>query len=412
MALAEDVSSPGGFTGTGNSPASITTSSFSPPAASLVVALVSGESSAGAMAATVSDNSGLITHTWRQVAAATGGPWGGLATVWISYIAAAPGSITVTANFTGLGGGRLLDVRVITGADPTQNVSQGWAAAYTTLGITTGAQTLNTTVSGSMVYGLSNCPNMQVTGTRWDTNTTLLTTDGNTTDNTEAISWKQTSVTGSTGSVVRGVTWASSGAAGNVASFEIMPSGFTPGSPTIPTFIDGSVPHASDLNTINTNISNLFKILQGGVRYQAYAAGGQGPRKPICVLTCANPTITIGTGGNNVVTFDTALVNSDNSWSPMNNVFLVGRTGGLWRFHFAAQIVGQATVGEIEAAILFNGVTYPTNVVASTNANGTAIGVSATVQVSGGGFVLFQLNSPTSSGTIGFATAVGEWLSP
>lgn len=413
MTLAEDPSSPGGFTGTGNG-TTISTTSFTPPAASLVVALVAGETSTGTCAVTVTDNSGLANRTWRQMAVANGGPLGGMSAVWVAYFRSAPSSaMTVTATYTGLGGGRLLDVRVITGADTTQNVSQGWAANYgTAQGVTTGAIVFNTTVSSSAVYGISSCSTIASSATRWSAAVTLLTTHTNTDDNTEAASWKMTSLTGTPGSTTGGALWGSSSSAGNVVAFEIMPVGTTPGAPAIPTFVDGTVPHASDLNSINTNLTNLFTILQGGVRWQPYQAGAKGPTKPISVLICSSPTDTIGTGGSNYVHWDTALTNTDNSWSPLNNIYAVARTAGLWRFHFTAQIVGQATVGEVEAAILLNGATYPTNVVASTNANGTSIGVSATMQMSGGSFVNFQINSPTSAGTLGFVTAVAEWLSP
>lgn len=411
MALAESGTTPGAFSGTGSG-TSIATTTFTPPAGSLVVALVSGEKSTGLVGITVADNSGLTNRTWRQMAIASGGTYGGSAAVWLAYFPSAPAAaMKVTATFTGLTGGRFLDVRVITGADPTQLAAQGWSARYTGTGPTTGNIKVNTTAAGSLVYGLANSPQVATTGVALDATTTVINSHSNTTDAATAVSWRQTNPTTTllTGHFY-GLLWSGTGSStahGNLAAFEVMPLGATPGAPTIPTFVDGTVPHAADLGAINTNITNLYKVLQSGVRWQPYQAGAQGPRKPMCVLTVANPTFSIGTGGGNNIHWDTALINSDNSWSAMNDIFLVCRTPGLWRVALTAQILGQATVGEVEGVIQFNSTT-----IASGNGNGNAITASSTVQVPAGNYFSFQINSPTSAGTLGFATVVMEWLSP
>lgn len=409
MALAESGTTPGVFTGTGTT-TTIATTTFTPPAASLVVALVSGEKSTSAVGITVTDNSGLTNRTWRQMASATGGNFGGGAAVWVAYFPTAPAAaMKVTATFTNLTGGRFLDVRVITGADPTQLGAQGWAARYTGAGPSTGNIAVTTTAAGSLIYGISNSPQVATSLTAYDSNTTLLNSHSNTTDGATAVSWKESAATTSLGTHFYGGLWSGTGSStahGNLAAFEVMPLGATPGAPTIPTFVDGSVPHASDLGTINTNITNLYKLLQGGIRWQPYKAGAQGPRKPMCVLTVNNPTFSIGTGGGNIVHWDTALINTDNGWSAMNDSFVVCRTGGLWRVNMTAQIVGQASVAEVEGVIVFVG-----NTIASANANGQAINVNATVQVPAGNFFQFQLNS-TVAGTVGSAAVALEWLSP
>lgn len=407
MALAEDASSPGAFSASGSG-ASISTTAFSPPAGSLVIALVAVEKSGVGTTAIVSDSNG---NQLGKVVTAKGGPWSGIVSIWALYYTSAPGSITVSTAFAGgTFGGRFMDVRVITGADPIQYVSQGWAAAYGTQGTTTGAISLTTTQSSSMVYGISSSPTAQVSSTAWDANTTKLVSHDNTTDVTEAVSWKQTSLTGTPGTVVRGVIWGSS-QAGNVAAFEIVPLGTSPGAPTMPTFTDGSIPHASDIGVVNTNITNLHKLTQGGVRWAPYVPGAKGPTKPMCLVTCASPTDTLSAGVNTLIHFDTALINTDHGWDAMNNPFIVMRTAGLWRVDFTVQVVGQASVGKLEAAILYNGLSYSTNVLASCNVLGTAVSVSATVQASGGSFFDFYATAAVA-GTLGYATAVAEWLSP
>jgi hypothetical protein len=143
MAIAEDASSPATVTAAASSSA-LTTASFSPPAGSLLIALASFGPLSGTCTLSVSDSG---SHTWtlgkRQNA--TGVP---TSEVWWTYLASAPGSITVTATPTNGGAGQLLTVRVLTGCSPTQTGATGSTSGVTpTVSVTT-------TQAGSWVYGV------------------------------------------------------------------------------------------------------------------------------------------------------------------------------------------------------------------------------------------------------------------
>jgi hypothetical protein len=276
LAITEDASTPTGKTGTGTS-RTITSNAFSPPPIdSRLVALISGEWSDGTVSATVEDT-GL--HVWELVSLATGDDNGGMTAIYTTYMDAAPGSITVTARFTGLGGGRLLDVRVLNGTDPSQSPATGWAGVRTSSSVNNARGSITTTVAGSVVYGVSNDPIQQNTFTAV-AGTTALTQHSNAVDETNATSWKTgATVTPATGVLVGGL-WTSA-SAGNISIFEVIPTGSVDTSPTMPTFVDGTVVTAADLNSIGINIANLYDISQGGVRYSPYVAGGKGPTKPL-----------------------------------------------------------------------------------------------------------------------------------
>ena len=212
--ITEDASTPAVVTGTGTG--NITTASFSPPTNSLLVAIVAGGfNSGGSTSATVSDTAG---HTWTSGVSAN---TFGLAQISYTYLTSAPGSITVTASYTHLGGGRLLAVRVLNGA----RASQSGAASATSLtsGSTSAAVTITTTTSGSQVYGVSYDASTNSVFTA-NGSTTIVNNFNDVTDTVTLAAWKATVVTGSPGSTVLGGTYSASAGGDNVA-FEVLPAG-------------------------------------------------------------------------------------------------------------------------------------------------------------------------------------------
>lgn len=220
MAIAEDASTPAVATGTGTG--TITTAAFSPPAGALLVALVGGGwSSTATMTATVSDS---VSGSWTTgpTVANTNASDHGFVGVYFRYLSSAPGSMTVSAAFTGLSGGRLLAVRVLTGAASNQT-GAGTGTLMNTTGSTTGTVSVTTTVAGSVVYGVADDSQTNSAYTVNAATSILSGGDFNdTTDTVRLVAWKATSATGTPGATTLGGTWAVAGIS-STAALEILP---------------------------------------------------------------------------------------------------------------------------------------------------------------------------------------------
>lgn len=231
MAITEDVSTPLPVTGsdagsTTPTTKTITSASFSPPARSLLVALVGGGWGNGAaMAATVTDSAG---GTWTAAVSAVGTSTAarGVAAVFYQYLSSAPGAITVTTSITNTCAGRFLAVRVLNGAASSQ-ASSGTGTLVGLVGTTNPTVSVTTTVAGSVVYGviddcgtnLAPTPNAQ----------TVFLPNGNfndVIDSIDIVAWKSAAATGVTGATTFGGTYPSANKT-NIAALEIVPAVIT-----------------------------------------------------------------------------------------------------------------------------------------------------------------------------------------
>ena len=224
MAITEDASTPSPATGSdaGSSTPStrtVTSASFSPPANSLMVALVGGGWGNGsAMAASVTDS---VSGSWTAGPAAVGSSGAkGIAAIFYRYLSSAPGSMTVTASITNTCGGRFLAVRVLNGAASTQT-GAGSSTAVNSTATTSGTVSVTTTVTGSQVYGMADDCGINATYTA-NGSTTIISDFNDTADTVRLVGWKATSTTGSPGATTLGGTWGSS-TTNNIAALEILP---------------------------------------------------------------------------------------------------------------------------------------------------------------------------------------------
>ena len=149
MALAIDASTPAIFGQAGST--SVTSNSFSPPAGSLLVVLVGHCGFATLSAFTMTDS--LASHLgWSNPVAAAQSNHE-YAQIWIASVGAAPGSMTVTANWTGTTSySDSITVLVLTGAANNQagaahNTATSSTAALASCGVTT-------TAAGSWCFGI------------------------------------------------------------------------------------------------------------------------------------------------------------------------------------------------------------------------------------------------------------------
>jgi hypothetical protein len=229
VAIAEDASTPAVATNTGAG--TIVTASFSPPANSLLVALVGGGwGSTQPPTASLTDS---VAGSWTTAATAnpTTGTAGGIAKIFYRYLSSAPGSMTVTASYTNLSGGRFIAVRVINGANSVQT-SSGTGTTVHVAASTDATIAVTTTVTGSVVYGITDCPSTNTAFTPNGSTSFLSSGDFNdATDTIEITAWKASSATGSPGSTTLGGTYGTV-LLSNIAAFEVVPLAVTTVSPT------------------------------------------------------------------------------------------------------------------------------------------------------------------------------------
>ncbi|MGH7748084.1 MAG: hypothetical protein ACREQ5_25500, partial [Candidatus Dormibacteria bacterium] len=215
MAITEDATTPAVVNSSGVVSTRVT-GSFSPPANSLLIALVACYSSGSNGAITVTDSGG---HTWTKSVESIGHT---TVAIWQCQLTTAPGSITVTAHYSNNAGDEYLAVRVLNGAGTSQT-GAGTAVHLVTSATTADTYSLTTTQTGSVVYGITD--NWATTDSITPNAATTLLTGSDFTDTPNGayiVCWKSTSATGTPGATTFGGTWAAAVTDGNVA-LEILP---------------------------------------------------------------------------------------------------------------------------------------------------------------------------------------------
>jgi hypothetical protein len=174
----------------------------------------------GANNITVSDSG---SHSWTTAGKANNvlsSGSGGIAGMFYTYLAAAPGSITVSANFTDVGGATFLAVLVLTGAGATQ--SSGVTSVSNTATTTSGEISVTTTTTGSVVFGISHDVDSSTTFAPLSGTTQIGSTFAPSGDATIA-TWQSTSATTTPGTATYGGTWGSGSADGGAVALEVVP---------------------------------------------------------------------------------------------------------------------------------------------------------------------------------------------
>jgi hypothetical protein len=123
-------------------------------------------------------------------------------------------------------------------------------------------------------------------------------------------------------------------------------------SPVLPSFTDGTLVHQGDLNALAQNLTNLYNHNQGGFRTQ----------RP-CVIAQTTTGQTINTGKDTILTFQQALVNTDNMWIPSVTDRITVRTAGIY-WIFSQGRWPTFSSGFVSTSTLVNG-TSVTNAVAT-----------------------------------------------
>lgn len=383
MSISEDASTPAIASGSGNSPASITTAAFSPPAGSLLVALVAGGYGTVSVSCSVTDsNSG----TWTQAGQGAGqvGTYYGLAAVYYQYVASGATNMTVTASFTGLSGGRFLAVRVLTGAAPAQNsTTKGGTVVTGTANLTV---TINTTMGNSYIYGAVNDVTNNDTLTAANSGVTIIGSPFNdpAPDAISSAAVRTTSATTTPGSVTFGVNDSSHG--GQIAYMEIQPA--IKSVPSLRTWTTGEVVTATEMIT---NVQTPINFLLA---------------PPRAVITSTSGlTVASGTPPSLINTWNQAISDSDGMWTNGNS--LTCFTPGRYRLTLYVHYPYSSTAGEYMVGINYNGSgtwgSSGTKLAEDTRTGSvsTALGTSAEISIeqylNAGDFVTFYTAQTTGA---------------
>lgn len=118
---------------------------------------------------------------------------------------------------------------------------------------------------------------------------------------------------------------------------------------TLPTFRDGVLTTAANLNALSANVANLYTV----------AAGGATLRKPSCVVRVTG-TIALATGADVVITWGTADVDNDLMYNSGTPTFLTVNTAGVWKLDLITGTNG-AYGDSLSTHLMVNGTTASTN---------------------------------------------------
>lgn len=179
--------------------------------------------------------------------------------------------------------------------------------------------------------------------------------------------------------------------------------------PAIPAFTDGTVVHATDLNAISSNLTNLYTYGQASFNSQ----------KP-CALVRQTSTQAIANNTNVQMNFQAVSVNTDNMWTASNPGQLQVQKAGIYLIQGQAffSLVAGMTTGQTGGCYLcVNGTTPATNAVAAGASNmstqncGPTGNVSALVNLAVGAtiFLVAVQTSGASNNTL--TTFGGSYLS-
>lgn len=175
--------------------------------------------------------------------------------------------------------------------------------------------------------------------------------------------------------------------------------------PAISTFTDGVVCHAADLNSLGSNITNLYNFTMAGFR----------TRKPQVAVHLANSAFSVPNATETNIIFDAADVNTDNMWLSTSGGQFTVNTAGTYLVYL--QALTQGTFASYSVTITVNGTSTSTNGVARFTAQADGGNVSAVLPLAAGatifGFVLQNTGAAINlATTFGGARMFAYWISP
>lgn len=178
--------------------------------------------------------------------------------------------------------------------------------------------------------------------------------------------------------------------------------------PTIPSFTDGMIVHATDLNALASNLTNLYLYNNAGFTTQ----------KP-CAIVKQTSGQSIPNNADTVVNFQSAVINTDNMWTASTPGQLTIQHAGIYLLNgqvFYTAIGSPTLATNMGGYICVNGTTSSTNAVGAggTNAGQGAAGptanMAALVNLAAGATVFLEATQTTGSSQTLRTTFGGSWL--
>lgn len=172
--------------------------------------------------------------------------------------------------------------------------------------------------------------------------------------------------------------------------------------PTIPTFTDGTVVHATDLNALASNLTNLYNYNQASFTSQ----------RPVVIAK--QTTGQIITTTDTTVNFQTASVNTDNMWTASVPTQITVQHAGIYYVWCTVTwpLLATGTFNDhglsyicVNAASATNAITSSGNLFAQGGGN-SAAGCSAVVNLAAGA-TIFLLGNAQHTGGVTLTTTVG-----
>lgn len=169
--------------------------------------------------------------------------------------------------------------------------------------------------------------------------------------------------------------------------------------PALPSFVDGTVVHQADLNSLVSNINVMAVAVAGKTQAAQYV------RPEAAVHLSVTQNITTAT--TTLVTYGVADINTDNLWTASVPNQMTVQTAGVYLLtHSAIFSNGLTTSGNpSEARIMVNGTTPSTNTVACGTTSvynaGWFVTCTAVAKLAVGATIFFSVSqSSGSTGTI------------
>lgn len=164
--------------------------------------------------------------------------------------------------------------------------------------------------------------------------------------------------------------------------------------PAISSFTDGVVTNAAALNSLGSNLTNLYAYTQGGFRTQ----------KPQVSARVASATFSIPNNSNTLVNFDTSDINTDNIYSGTTPTTLTIHTAGNYFLH--AQSATTAGFSTFAVYLCVNGTNPSSNGIGTYSAQANCGQASAFVTLAAGATVSMIVYQNTGA-AVNLATTYG-----
>lgn len=367
----------------------------------LIFIAIADDSGTSFEISSVTDN---YSNAYTNISVTSGTP---VLSLYYAKNIAGGASHTITVNTAGFGTNYGIVAQEFSGLDTTAPFDVTAAATGTSAapasGSTAATTSANEQVVGAVAFAGSAAPSL---GTGYSNLGSAVQTNADTGMESKTVT--ATGAQSAAFTLTGSTTWSCA-----CVTFKQSSSGSgIPPTPAIPVFANGTVYHASSLNALGSNLTNLYNYTLAGFRTY----------KPITVVRILSTGWSTTSGSPALMQFDTVDIDTNggfDSFLANSSIYsLAVRTSGIYRLYLQFTMVPPTIdTGFIEAHLCLNGTSIPGNAISGALFTGRAVNTHATVGLTAGnslyGVVTQNTGSTqTSSLTFGGSYLVMEWISP